>query len=123
MTERTTRLGRAIDRLEFRMYEWSGTLFIAAGSLVGFETLALLLSYLTMSPVAIPLMIAAVGVFAVVRSRIRGARRTATLRVPVADSTRDCRRPRVRRVAAWRPRARSRRGTRPGRPAASPAWP
>ena len=44
---------------------------LAAASLIGFETLAVLVGYATIWPVGIPFMLVAIGVYAVIRRRLR----------------------------------------------------
>ena len=47
---------------------------LAAGSFLGFETLAVIVGYVTVWPVGVPLAIAGIAVFATVRSRIQKRR-------------------------------------------------
>ena len=68
------RLGRARDAIEYRIWNATGVLYVAAGSLIGFEALAALLGYLTIWPVGIPAMIVTIGIFALVRGRMRSRR-------------------------------------------------
>lgn len=73
------RLGRRIrslyDRAGYLAFQASVAMYIAAASFVGWETLAVLLSYATMAPIAVPLTVAGIAVLAVVRRRIRARRR------------------------------------------------
>lgn len=46
-------------------------MYVAAGSLVGFEALALLLSFTTAWPIAIPLMVAGLGALYGTRNLVR----------------------------------------------------
>lgn len=71
--------GRARDAIEFRLWHATGTLYVAAGSLIGFEALVALFGYLTIWPVGIPATILAIGLYALVRARLRERRRRSTL--------------------------------------------
>jgi hypothetical protein len=73
-TPRRGVVGRAREAIEFRLWHLTGTLYVAAGSLIGFEALVALFGYLTIWPVGIPAMILAVGVYALIRSRWRERR-------------------------------------------------
>ena len=61
--------------LGYRVFTSMASMYVAAASLIGFETLALLLGYATMSPVAVPIVIAGIALWAVIRRRLhRGDR-------------------------------------------------
>ena len=64
-------IGRTIDAVNFRAWQLTGTLYVAAAGLVGFEALIALLGYLTIWPVGIPFTILAIGIYALVRERLR----------------------------------------------------
>ena len=72
--EQTTRgyAGRVslYDRIGYRLFMLSGWAYLAAGSFVGFETLAVIVGYATVWPVGVPVAIAGIAVFAAVRRRI-----------------------------------------------------
>ena len=57
--------------LGYRVFTTMASMYVAAASLIGFETLALLLGYATMSPIAVPVMIAGIALWAVIRRRLR----------------------------------------------------
>jgi len=61
--------------LGYRVFTSMASMYVAAASLIGFETLALLLGYATMSPVAVPIMIAGIALWAVIRRRLHGGDR------------------------------------------------
>ncbi len=69
------RIRSLYDRAGYLAFQASGAMYIAAASFVGWETLAVLLSYATMAPIAVPLTVAGIAVLAVVRRRIRTRRR------------------------------------------------
>ena len=56
--------------LGYRVFTSMASMYVAAASLIGFETLALLLGYATMSPIAVPVMIAGIALWAVIRRRL-----------------------------------------------------
>ena len=58
--------------LGYRVFTSMASMYVAAASLIGFETLALLLGYATMSPVAVPIVIAGIALWAVIRRRLHG---------------------------------------------------
>ena len=74
---RRGRIGRAIDAVNFRAWQLTGALYVAAAGLIGFEALIALLGYLTIWPVGIPVTILAIGGYAVVRERLRRSRTPA----------------------------------------------
>ena len=59
------------DRLGYRLFMISGWAYLAAGSFLGFETLAVIVGYATVWPVGVPLAIAGIAAYAVVRRRIQ----------------------------------------------------
>jgi hypothetical protein len=59
------------DRLGYHVFRISGWTYLAAGSLLGFETLAVIVGYATIWPVGIPVAIAGIAVYAAVRRRIQ----------------------------------------------------
>ena len=65
------RLKRFIDYLNYRGFMLFGSIYLGAASLIGFESLALLLGYATIWPVGIPVLLACIAVYAVVRRRLR----------------------------------------------------
>jgi hypothetical protein len=65
------------ERLGYQFFRLSGWTYVAAGSLVGFETLAVLVGYATIWPVGVPVAIAGIAVYAVLRRRIQRRRRGA----------------------------------------------
>lgn len=67
-----SRIRALFSRLGYHVFMAMGSMYIAAASVIGFETLALLLGYATMSPIAIPVMIAGIALWAVIRRRLRG---------------------------------------------------
>lgn len=68
------RIRAAYDRFGYRTFMFTGSMYLAAASLIGFETAALLLSYVTMAPIAVPLTLAAIALIAVLRRRARRRR-------------------------------------------------
>jgi hypothetical protein len=66
-----SRLSALYVWLGYRVFTTMAAIYITAASLVGFETLALLLGYATMSPIAVPVMIAGIALWAVIRRRVR----------------------------------------------------
>jgi Na+/proline symporter len=62
-------LRRLIDRINYHGFMLVGTTYVAAASLIGFETLAVLLGYATIWPVGIPLIAMGIGAYALVRRR------------------------------------------------------
>jgi hypothetical protein len=67
-------LTRLVDAINFRAWQLTGTLYVAAAGVIGFEALLVLLGYLTIWPVGIPAVILLVGGYAVVRERLRRRR-------------------------------------------------
>ena len=65
------RLRALFHWLGYHVFMTMGSMYVAAASLIGFETLALLLGYATMAPVAVPVMIAGIALWAVIRHRLR----------------------------------------------------
>jgi hypothetical protein len=55
------------DRLGYHLFRLSGWTYLAAGSLVGFETLAVIVGYATIWPVGVPVAIAGIAVYAALR--------------------------------------------------------
>lgn len=66
-----SRLRALYSWLGYRVFTTMASVYITAASLIGFETLALLLGYATMSPIAVPITIAAIALWAVIRRRLR----------------------------------------------------
>ena len=58
------------DWLGYQTFMVTATMYLAAASLIGFETLAVLIGYATIWPVGIPFAIVAIGVYAVVKRRL-----------------------------------------------------
>ena len=56
--------------LGYQTFMVTATMYLAAASLIGFETLAVLVGYATIWPVGIPFMLVAIGVYAVIRRRL-----------------------------------------------------
>ena len=48
-------------------------MYVAAASLIGIEMLAVMIGYATVWPVGVPFAIIAIGIYAVVRRRLRTA--------------------------------------------------
>ena len=71
------RIRAAYDRFGYLTFMFTATVYLAAETLVGFESVALLLSYITMAPIAVPLTLAAIALVAVIRGRLRRARSKA----------------------------------------------
>jgi len=67
-----SRLRALYHWLGYRVFTTMGSMYVAAASLIGFETLALLLGYAAMAPVAVPVIIAGIALWAVIRHRLRG---------------------------------------------------
>jgi hypothetical protein len=55
-----------------------GSIYVAAASLIGFDMLAVMIGYATIWPVGAPIAIVAVGIYAIVRRRLRERRDRAT---------------------------------------------
>lgn len=68
-------VGRIVDALSFRMWHATVSLYVAAAGLVGFELIVAMFGYLTLWPFAIPATVAAIGVVAIIRSRVLHRRR------------------------------------------------
>ncbi len=64
-------LRRLIDRINYHGFMLVGTTYVAAASLIGFETLAVLIGYATIWPVGAPLLAVGIGVYVIVRRRLR----------------------------------------------------
>ena len=60
---------KLIDRINYHSFMFVGTTYVAAGSLIGFEALAVLLGYATILPVAVPMTAIAIGLYALIRRR------------------------------------------------------
>jgi len=56
--------------LGYQTFMATATMYVAAASLIGFETLTVLVGYATIWPVGIPFMLVAIGVYAVIRRRL-----------------------------------------------------
>ena len=63
---------KLIDRINYHSFMFVGTTYVAAGSLIGFEALAVLLGYATIWPVGVPLVAIGIGIYALIRSKRRG---------------------------------------------------
>ncbi|UOQ90315.1 hypothetical protein MUN74_05175 [Agromyces endophyticus] len=63
-----------IAAVNLRLFTASATIYIAAGSFVGFEGLAFLLGFAPLWPIAIPIVIAGVAVAGLVVRRVRRRR-------------------------------------------------
>ena len=61
------RIRTLIDYLNYRGFMLVGTTYLTAASLIGFETLAVILGYATIWPVGAPLLVAGIAVWVVVR--------------------------------------------------------
>lgn len=66
-----THIRSAYDALGYRVFQVSGAMYIAAASFIGWEALAVLISYATMAPIAVPLTVAGIAVLALVRRVLR----------------------------------------------------
>ena len=64
-------LRKLIDRINYHGFMFVGTTYVAAGSLIGFEALAVLLGYATIWPVAVPMTAVVIGVYALIRRKRR----------------------------------------------------
>jgi hypothetical protein len=64
-------LRKLIDRINYHSFMFVGTTYVAAASLIGFETLAVLLGYATIWPVGAPLLVVGIGVYALLRRKRR----------------------------------------------------
>ena len=62
-------LRRLIDRISYHSFMFVGTTYVAAASLIGFETLAVLLGYATIWPVGVPLIAVGIGLYALLKRR------------------------------------------------------
>ncbi len=76
------RVRAAYDRVGYHTFMITATVYVAAETLIGFESVALLLSYVTMAPIAVPVTLAAIALVAVIRGRLRRARTTADVGQP-----------------------------------------
>jgi len=65
-----SRLRALFSFLGYRVFMAMGSMYVVAASVIGFETLALLLGYATMAPIAVPVMIAGIALWAVIRGRL-----------------------------------------------------
>ena len=66
-------LKRLIDRINYHSFMFVGTTYVAAGSLIGFEALAVLLGYATIWPVGVPLIAVGIGLYALLRRKRQDA--------------------------------------------------
>jgi len=66
-----SRLRALFTLLGYRVFMTMGSMYVLAASVIGFETLALLLGYATMAPIAVPFVIAGIAFWAIVRRRGR----------------------------------------------------
>ncbi len=80
------RIRAAYDRFGYHTFMITATIYVAAEALIGFESVALLLSYVTMAPIAVPLTLAAIALVAVIRGRVRRTRATAEHRLTAGAS-------------------------------------
>ena len=62
-------LRKLIDRINYHGFMFVGTTYVAAGSLIGFEALAVLLGYATIWPVGVPLFAMGIGLYALLRRK------------------------------------------------------
>ena len=62
-------LRKLIDRINYHSFMFVGTTYVAAGSLIGFEALAVLLGYATIWPVGVPLIAVGIGLYALIRRK------------------------------------------------------
>jgi len=62
-------LRKLIDRINYHSFMFVGTTYVAAASLIGFETLAVLLGYATIWPVGVPLIAVGIGLYALLKRR------------------------------------------------------
>jgi len=60
---------KLIDRINYHGFMFVGTTYVAAGSLIGFEALAVLLGYATIWPVGVPLIAVGIGLYALIRRK------------------------------------------------------
>lgn len=60
--------------LNFRLFTATAGMYVAAGSLIGFESVALLLGYAALWPVAIPVLIAVIVAIGTLVRRVRKRR-------------------------------------------------
>jgi len=74
-----SRLRAAIDFLNYRGFMLYSSIYLGAASVIGFETLAILLGYSTIWPVGIPATLACIALYAIVRRRLHR-------RPPTSDS-------------------------------------
>ena len=72
------RITRFIDYLNYRGFMLVGTTYLTAASLIGFETLAVILGYATIWPVGAPLLVAGIAGWVVVRRWLSRRRASAS---------------------------------------------
>lgn len=65
-----SRLRAAYAYLGYLTFQAIGSMYLAAGTLIGFEALAMLIGYATIWPVGIPFAIIGIGLWAVIRQRL-----------------------------------------------------
>jgi len=70
-----SRLRALLSLLGYHVFMAMGSMYVLAASVIGFETLALLLGYATMAPIGVPFTIAGIALWAIVRRRVRRIRR------------------------------------------------
>ena len=66
-----SRLRALFHQFGYHVFMTMGSMYVVAASLIGFEGLALLLGYATMAPVTVPVIIAGIALWAVIRRRLR----------------------------------------------------
>jgi divalent metal cation (Fe/Co/Zn/Cd) transporter len=83
------RISTAVHMFNFRVFMTVGTLYVAAGSFIGFESLAMLIAYTTIWPVAIPITIVGIGLVGLIVAVLRRRGREAAAYAEPAASVDD----------------------------------
>ena len=65
-----SRVASFFTQLGYRSFMLTGQMYLATASLIGFETLAVIVGYGTVWPVGVPLVIACIAIYAVVKRRV-----------------------------------------------------
>jgi len=65
-----SRIASFFTQLGYRSFMLTGQMYLATASFIGFETLAVIVGYGTVWPVGVPLVIACIAIYVVVKRRV-----------------------------------------------------